>query len=75
MLLNEIYKVICRTANDRESLILENSLGLLDHNTFVDMYHTRNLIIDLLISEYHMLGGKRRVDHYHREDIVREDIV
>lgn len=70
MTLNDLYRSICGLANDRESLILENSLGMLDHDDFVDMYHARNCIIDLLISEYHMLGGKRHVDHYHREDIT-----
>ena len=70
MTLNDLYKTICGLANARESLILENSLGYLDHDDFVAMYNVKNSLIDLLIFEYHTLGGKRRVDHYLRDDVL-----
>ena len=70
MTLNDLYKTICIMSNDRESLILEHSLGYLHHDDFVAMYNAKNMVIDLLISEYHKLGGKRRVNHYRREDVA-----
>ena len=70
MTLNDLYNIIRDIAVTRDSLILEHSLGWLHHSDFVTMFNAKNMIIDLLISEYRRRGGKRRVDQYRREDLA-----